>query len=205
MKNPGLLLVALCLWNVVAAQYSYKDMSARFRQDTLPCHLDSSIRFDGECPAMRGHKPGSCDLGAVFIAGDTLVTFIPSAVAADTTFRDPVYRFSGENVERLLSRTRIVTGGRMGAVDDDFPDDSDFEEIMGVVVEDQTGSWKSYAAGDCAYRLPLARSLAGIKKDPFPGPDMRQRYIYFLTEAAVVLKGGGERNFVHIVYLSLDP
>lgn len=34
---------------------------------------------------------------------------------------------------------------------------------------------------------------------------MRQRYIYFLTEAAVVLKESWERNFVHIVYLSLAP
>lgn len=159
----------------------------------------------GSLPRRADYRPGSCDLRTVFIVGDTLVMFIPSAGAADETFRDPVYRFSGKNMNRVLSRTHIVTGGRIGAVDNDFPDDSDFQELLGVAIENRTDSWKSYSAGDCAYRLPVSRSLAQTKTDPFPGPDMRQRYICFLTEAAVVLKGGGVRNFVHVVFLSLDP
>ena len=68
-----------------------------------------------------------------------------------------------------------MTGGRMGAADNDFPDDPDFAELQGVVIENQRYPWESYAAGDSAYRLPVARSLVGGKEDPLLGSDMRRR------------------------------
>ena len=93
----------------------------------------------------------------------------------------------------------------MGAADNDFPDDPDFAELQGVVIENQRYPWESYAAGDSAYRLPVARSLVGGKEDPLLGSDMRRRYVRLLPEVSVELKAGGTRPFVHVVYLLPDP
>lgn len=93
----------------------------------------------------------------------------------------------------------------MGAVDDDFPDDPDFAELQGIVIEDQRYPWESCAAGDSAYRLPVARSLVGGKKGPLLGPDVRRRYVQLLTEVSVDMKAGGTRPFVHVVFLLPDP
>jgi hypothetical protein len=141
----------------------------------------------------------------VFVAGDTLITFISVAGVANTALGDPVCRFYGRNVARVVSRTRRMTGGRMGAADNDFPDDPDFAELQGVVIENQRYPWESYAAGDSAYRLPVARSLVGGKEDPLLGSDMRRRYVRLLPEVSVELKAGGTRPFVHVVYLLPDP
>lgn len=209
MKKRALLTAALCLWNVVSAQTPYRDLPERFRSDTLPCRLDGGVCFAveglGTVTFRGGGSAARRDPREVFIAGDTLVTFMPIAGFADTTLRDPVCRFYGGNVAHVLSRTHKVTGGRVGAVDLDFPDDPDFADLMGIVFENATYPWKEYAAGDFAYRLPVVQSLAVGKKGPFLGPDMHCRYICFLTEASVELKTGGTRPFVHIVYLLLDP
>ena len=148
----------------------------------------------------------SCrDPRVVFVAGDTLITFISVAGVANTALGDPVCRFYGRNVARVVSRMRRMTGGRMGAADNDFPDDPDFAELQGVVIENQRYPWESYAAGDSAYRLPVARSLVGGNEDPLLGSDMRRRYVRLLTEVSVELKAGGTRPFVHVVYLLPDP
>ncbi len=207
MKRRAILTAALCFWNVILAQTPYGELPERFRSDTLPCRLNGGIGFaiEGLGTAMPPRVGvGDRDPRMVFIAGDTLVTFIPVAGFADTTLRDPVCRFYGGNVAHVLSRTHKVTGGRIGAVDPDFPDDPDFADLMGPVLENGMYPWKEYAAGDFAYRLPVVQSLAAGTKEPFLGPDMHCRYICFLTEVSVELKTGGTRPFVHIVYLLLD-
>lgn len=209
MKKRVTLLVALCIWKVVAAQTPYGEMPERFRPDTLPCRLGGGVCFgmDGLDAAIpRGGGASSCrDPRVVFVAGDTLITFISVAGVADTALGNPVCRFYGRNVARVVSRTRRMTGGRMGAADNDFPDDPDFAELQGVVIENQRYPWESYAAGDSAYRLPVVRSLVGGKEDPLLGSDMRRRYVRLLTEVSVELKAGGTRPFVHVVYLLPDP
>lgn len=98
------------------------------------------------------------------------------------------------------------TGGRWARADNDFPDDPDFAELQGVVIENQRYPWESYAAGDSAYRLPVARSLVGGKEDPLLGSDMRRRYVRLLPEVSVELKAGGTRPFdAQVVYLLPDP
>ena len=139
MKKRVTLLVALCIWKVVAAQTPYGEMPERFRPDTLPCRLGGGVCFgmDGLDAAIpRGGGASSCrDPRVVFVAGDTLITFISVAGVADTALGDPVCRFYGRNVARVVSRTRRMTGGRMGAADNDFPDDPDFAELQGVVIK----------------------------------------------------------------------
>ena len=190
MKKRVALLVALCIWKVVAAQTPYGEMPERFRPDTLPCRLGGGVCFgmDGlDAATPRGGRASSCrDPRVVFVAGDTLITFISVAGVANTALGDPVCRF-------------------YGAADNDFPDDPDFAELQGVVIENQRYPWESYAAGDSAYRLPVARSLVGGKEDPLLGSDMRRRYVRLLTEVSVELKAGGTRPFVHVVYLLPDP
>ena len=198
MKKRVALLVALCIWKVVAAQTPYGEMPERFWPDTLPCRLGGGV-----CFGMNGLDVAIPRV--VFVAGDTLITFISVAGVANTALGDPVCRFYGRNVARVVSRTRRMTGGRMGAADNDFPDDPDFAELQGVVIENQRYPWESYAAGDSAYRLPVARSLVGGKEDPLLGSDMRRRYVRLLTEVSVELKAGGTRPFVHVVYLLPDP
>ena len=82
------LLVALCIWKVVAAQTPYGEMPERFRPDTLPCRLGGGVCFgmDGLDAAIpRGGGASSCrDPRVVFVAGDTLITFISVAGVADT-------------------------------------------------------------------------------------------------------------------------
>ncbi|BFL29362.1 hypothetical protein K320107C7_17770 [Alistipes shahii] len=69
MKKRVVLLVALCIWKVVAAQTPYGEMPERFRPDTLPCRLGGGVCFgmDGLDAAIpRGGEPppaaipGSC-------------------------------------------------------------------------------------------------------------------------------------------------
>lgn len=45
MKKRVVLLVALCIWKVVAAQTPYGEMPERFRPDTLPCRLGGGVCF----------------------------------------------------------------------------------------------------------------------------------------------------------------
>lgn len=209
MKKQALLTAALCLWSLVSAQTPYGELPERFRPDTLPCRLSGDVCFAieglGEVAFRSRGLAGCRDPRVAFIASDTLVTFMPVAGFADTKQRDPVCRFDGGNVAHVLSRTHKVTGGRIGVVDDDFPDDPDFADLMGTVFENSTYPWEEYAAGDFAYRLPVVQSLAEGKKEPFLGRDMHCRYIRFLTEVSVGLKEGGTRSFVHIVYLLLYP
>ena len=114
MKKRVTLLVALCIWKVVAAQTPYGEMPERFRPDTLPCRLGGGVCFgmDGLDAAIpRGGGASSCrDPRVVFVAGDTLITFISVAGVADTALGDPVCRFYGRNVARVVSRTRRMTG-----------------------------------------------------------------------------------------------
>jgi len=110
MKKRVALLVALCIWKVVAAQTPYGEMPERFRPDTLPCRLGGGVCFgmDGLDAAIpRGEGASSCrDPRVVFVAGDTLITFISVAGVADTALGDPVCRFYGRNVARAVSSGR---------------------------------------------------------------------------------------------------
>jgi len=56
MKKRVALLVALCIWKVVAAQTPYGEMPELFRPDTLPCRLGGG----GSAPAAGGR--GFCGL-----------------------------------------------------------------------------------------------------------------------------------------------
>lgn len=88
MKKRVALLVALCIWKVVAAQTPYGEMPERFWPDTLPCRLGGGVCFgmnglDAAIP--RGGGASSCrDPRVVFVAGDTLITFISVAGVANT-------------------------------------------------------------------------------------------------------------------------
>ena len=113
MKKQALLTAALCLWSLVSAQTPYGELPERFRPDTLPCRLSGDVCFAieglGEVAFRSRGLAGCRDPRVAFIAGDTLVTFMPVAGFADTKQRDPVCRFYGGNVAHVLSRTHKVT------------------------------------------------------------------------------------------------
>ena len=200
MKKRVALLVALCIWKVVAAQTPYGEMPERFWPDTLPCRLGGGVCFgmDGLDAAIpRGGGASSCrDPRVVFVAGDTLITFISVAGVANTRARGPCLpvlrqergarRFpDAQNDGRTDGRGRQRFSGRSGFCGVAGSRDRKSEVSLGIVCRRR-------------FRLrgpPVARSLVGGKEDPLLGSDMRRRYVRLPTEVSVELKAGRDAAF----------